>query len=155
MNDFTEAIKDLAQAKLLCPDQDDCQRLHDQYKVDKELAQRIATVMENAESLAGKEYIDFLLNALQGKIPQALSEVAAGKPTIADAKKAPRYCQHAVKPEEAKKLGEILKGQADLVLYFNVHDGMRTLVQSLEYNSECLDLLMELIIDNEQLTDDF
>lgn len=84
--------------------------------------------MENAEGLAGKEYIDFLLNAVQGKIPQSLSEVSAGKPNQADAKKAPRYCQHAIKPEEAKKLGEILKGQADLVLYFNAKDGMRSLV---------------------------
>ena len=111
--------------------------------------------MENAEGLAGKDYIDFLLNAVQGKIPQTLSEVAAGKPSLADQKKVPRYCQHAIKAEEAKKLGEILKKEADLVLYFNAHDGMRTLVQSLEFNSECLGLLSELIIDNEQLTDDF
>lgn len=56
-------------AKILCPDQDDCQRLIDQYKQDKEHAKRIELVMSNAEGLAGKDYIDFLLSAVQGKIP--------------------------------------------------------------------------------------
>lgn len=35
-------------AKILCPDQDDCQRLIDQYKQDKEHAKRIELVMSNA-----------------------------------------------------------------------------------------------------------
>ena len=91
-------------AKILLPDQQDCQRLIDQYKEDKEHHRRIELVMANAEGLDGREYVDFLLNAVQGKIPQTLSEVAAGKPNAADSKKAPRYCQHAIKPEEAKKL---------------------------------------------------
>jgi len=42
-----------------------------------------------------------------------------------------------------------------LVLYFNAKDGFRTLVQSLEHNMECLSLLHSLIIDNDQLRDDF
>ena len=122
-------------AKVLCPDQEDCQRLIDQYKKDKAQAKRIEQIMENAQELDGKDYIDHLLNAVQGKIPQSLSEVAAGEPTIADKKKAPRYCQHAIKPEEAKKLKEVLKKEdQELVLYFNVKDGFRTLVHSLEYN---------------------
>lgn len=64
MSDFDEAIKDLCMAKVLLPDQADCQRLIDTYKADKEHAKRIATVMENAQDLAGREYIDFLLNAV-------------------------------------------------------------------------------------------
>ena len=112
--------------------------------------------METADGLAGKDYIDFLLNAVQGKIPQSLSDVAAGKPNAADKNKVPRYCQHAIKPEEAQKLKEILKKEdQDLVLYFNAKDGFRTLVASLEFNTECLDLLADLIIDNEQLANDF
>ena len=112
--------------------------------------------MENAQDLAGREYIDFLLNAVQGRIPQTLSEVAAGQPTKADSGKVPRYCQHAIKPEEAKKLGEILKPEEqELVLYFNAKNGFLTLVQSLEYNMECLELLHRLIVDNDQLRDDF
>jgi len=35
-------------AKLLFPDQEDCQRLIDTYKADKEHAKRIALVMENS-----------------------------------------------------------------------------------------------------------
>ena len=68
----------------------------------------------------------------------------------------PRYCQHAIKPEEATKLKGILRrDEEELVLYFNAKDGFRTLVHSLEYNTECLDLLVDLIVDNEQLSDDF
>ena len=112
--------------------------------------------MQSADDMEGREYVDFLLNAVQGKIPQTLSDVAAGKPTAADSKKVPRYCQHAIKPEEAKKLKEALKkDDQELVLYFNAKDGFRTLVQSLEYNTECLDLIADLIIDNNQLSDDF
>lgn len=68
----------------------------------------------------------------------------------------PRFCQHAIKPEEAQKLKEILKkDEEELVLYFNAKDGFRTLVHSLEYNMECLDILRELIMDNDHLRDDF
>ena len=156
LNDFDEAIKDLAMAKVLLPDQVDCQRLIDQYKQDREHAKRIALVMENAQELAGREYIDFLLNAVQGKIPQTLSEAASGQPKKADQGKVPRYCQHAIKPEEATKLKSILrKDEEELVLYFNAKDGFRTLVHSLEHNTECLDLLVDLVVDNEQLSDDF
>ena len=56
-------------AKVLCPDQEDCQRLIDQYKKDKAQAKRIEQIMENAKDLDGKDYIDHLLNAVQGKIP--------------------------------------------------------------------------------------
>lgn len=35
------------------------------------------------------------------------------------------------------------------MLYFNAKDGFMTLVQSLEYNLECLDLLKDLILDND------
>ena len=42
-----------------------------------------------------------------------------------------------------------------MVLYFNAKDGFRTLVHSLEHNTECLDLLADLIIDNSELSDDF
>jgi len=56
-------------AKILYPDQEDCQRLLDQYQEDKKLNARIALVMSNAEGLEGKDFIDFLLNAVQGKIP--------------------------------------------------------------------------------------
>ncbi len=69
MQDFDEAIKDLAMAKVLLPDQQDCQNLIDTYKQDKIHAQRIALVMENAGELAGREYIDVILKAVQGKIP--------------------------------------------------------------------------------------
>jgi len=156
MNDFDEAIKDLCMAKVLMPDQHDCQRLIDTYKADKEHANRIAAVMERAQELTGKDYIDRLLNAVQGKIPQTVNEVNTGQPKKADIGKVPRFCEHAIKPEEAKKLAEILKPEdEELVLYFNAKDGFRTLVQSLEHNMSCLKLLHALIVDNDQLRDDF
>jgi len=68
----------------------------------------------------------------------------------------PRYCQHEIKADQAAKLKSILrKEDEDLVLYFNAKDGFRTLVHSLEHNLECLDILVDLVIDNDQLKDDF
>lgn len=112
--------------------------------------------MANAADLEGKDYVDHLLSAVQGKIPQTFADASAGKPNRADQGKAPRYCQHEISPEEATKLKGILrKEENDLVLYFNAKDGFRTLVHSLEYNTECLELLYDLIVDNDELRDDF
>jgi len=62
-------------------------------------------------------------------MPQTVKEVSAGKPSLADQRKAPRWCTHEIKSEEATKLKEILKKEdMDLVLYFNAKDGFRTLV---------------------------
>jgi len=64
MLDFDDAIKDLCMAKLLLPDQLDCQKLIDTYKEDKAHAKRIALVMENSQNLAGRDYVEHLLNAV-------------------------------------------------------------------------------------------
>lgn len=69
---------------------------------DWEHEKRIIKIMENADSLKGKEFIDFLLNFLQGKMGEADSEEKKGP-------KLPKYCKLELSEENAKKLREVLK----------------------------------------------
>jgi len=55
-----------------------------------------------------------------------------------------------LKPEEAKKLLQILKGDVDLLLYFTRKDGFKVLVDSLEFNHEALHLFQELVSPDEK-----
>ena len=96
--------------------------------------------MQNADSLRGKEYIDFLLRFLQGE---------------ESAKKKPKLCQHELTSEEATKLLKTLKEDNDLLLYFTRKDGFKILVDSLEFNHECLILIQELVSTNEKQVEFF
>ena len=67
MKDFEFALKDLDEAMKLCPAEKDPQRLKDLYLEDQELDKRINDIMSNADSLKGKEFIDFIIWYLQGQ----------------------------------------------------------------------------------------
>jgi DNA-binding transcriptional MerR regulator len=67
MKDFEFALKDLDEAMKLCPAEKDPQRLRDLYLEDQELDKRINDIMSNADSLKGKEFIDFIIGYLQGE----------------------------------------------------------------------------------------
>ena len=67
MKDFEFAIKDLDEAMKLCPGEKDPTRLKNLYLEDQELDKRINEIMSNADSLKGKEFIDFILEYLQGQ----------------------------------------------------------------------------------------
>ena len=99
LKDFEYALKDLNEAEILFPEEKDPGRLRQQYKDDEELDKRINSIMENSESLSGKEYIDFLLEYLQGKTHQ---DEIVKKPRM------PKFCKREVKPEEIKKLSEVI-----------------------------------------------
>lgn len=64
MKDFEYAIQDLDEAQKLLPEEKDPKRLKTLYLEDQDLENRINKIMENAEALKGKEYIDFLLSYL-------------------------------------------------------------------------------------------
>jgi len=106
--------------------------------------------MENAEALKGKEYIDFLLQYLQGKDSQ---------PEDGEKKKVagrqPEFCKNELKKDEASKLKGILVADADLVLYFNAKDGFKVLVDSLAFGIEALPILSELLPNDDKLREDF
>ena len=67
MKEFEFALKDLDEAMKLCPAEKDPQRLRDLYLEDQELDKRINDIMSNADSLKGKEFIDFIIGYLQGE----------------------------------------------------------------------------------------
>lgn len=98
---------------------------------DIEVEKTIKAVMSNAELLKGKEYIDFLLDFLQGK-----------KETHPAAQK--KYCYHELTEEEAGKLKSNLTDK-DMVHYFNIKDGFKTLVDSLEFNTRALFIIQSLL----------
>lgn len=66
MCDFDEAIKDCDNAAALMPKETDPAKLKKQYEEDKLHNEHIAKIMSNAESLKGKDFIDFLLKYLMG-----------------------------------------------------------------------------------------
>jgi len=102
--------------------------------------------MANAESLKGKDYIDFLLDFLTGR---------THKPELKPGVRVPKFCANELKAEEAKKLLEILKTSEELLFYFNAKDGFKTLVDSLNHGFEALKLLDTLLINNNKIREDF
>lgn len=85
--------------------------------------------MENSELLKGKEYIDFILDFLQGKKDE--------HPPVKDPKALEKqWCYHELTAEEATKLRDILVADKDMAFYyFNVMGGMKVLVDSLRFNT--------------------
>lgn len=51
-------------------------------------------------------------------------------------KKLPTYCKNDLSPENALKLRELFKTEKtdDMILYFNAKNGLKVLVDSLEFN---------------------
>ena len=67
MKDYELALKDLEEAKKLYPEDKDVEKIHKLTLEDIELEKRIRNIMGNSELLKGKEYLDFILDFLQGK----------------------------------------------------------------------------------------
>jgi len=65
--DYELAMKDLEEGKKLYPEDKDVEKLTHLTLEDIELEKRIRNIMGNSELLKGKEYIDFILDFLQGK----------------------------------------------------------------------------------------
>jgi tetratricopeptide (TPR) repeat protein len=126
--DFELALKDLEEAGKLYPEDKDVEKLRKLTLEDIELEKRVRNIMSNSELLKGKEYIDFLLDFLQGKkddSPPAKQE---------SHKLDKRICVHELTEEHYQKLRETLHSDKDIVYYFNVRDGFKVLVDSLFFN---------------------
>lgn len=65
--DYDLALKDLQEAKKLYPEDKDVDKLMTLTLEDIELEKRVRNIMSNSELLKGKEYLDFILDFLQGK----------------------------------------------------------------------------------------
>lgn len=114
---------------------------------DIELEKRIKNIMGNSELLKGKDYLDFILEFLQGKKDEA---IPAQNPK--DEKK---WCFHELISEEATKLRDTLLSDKDIVFYFNIKDGMKTLIGSLQYNTNALEIIQKLLEGDVKLQEEF
>ena len=97
--------------------------------------EKISKIMANADSLKGKEYIDYLLAFLKGK-----KDETAPEQDVKTKKKRTQVCFHTFDEEACKKLTEVLKSE-DMVYYFNVNEGCKVLVDSLYMSTDALPLL--------------
>jgi len=104
--------------------------------------------MANAESLKGKEYIDFLLKFLKSKQQEEGKEEEKGR------KKREQVCFQELTKEECQKLSDTLEAE-DMIYYFNVNDGCKVLVDSLYISTTGLKLIQDLLEKNVKLRDDF
>lgn len=146
--DFQLAMNDFEEAGTLIPGETDPAKWQALTVKDKEHAEKLKTIMENADSLAGKEYIDYLLLFLKGK-----KDV---DPLKKDAKnkKRQQICFHEITQEQKDKLAKILE-DSDMVYYFNVQEGCAMLVDSLYESTIALGLIQSVLEKNGKLQDDF
>jgi len=107
--------------------------------------------MADAEALKGKEYIDYLLAFLAGKMSKDLKN---SEQEIKNKKKRKQICYHELTAEEAKKLEETLKVE-NMVYYFSVQNGLPMLVDSLYISTAALPLIASVLEKDQKLQTDF
>ena len=91
--------------------------------------------MANAESLKGKDYIDYLLSFLKGS-----KDETAPKQEEKGRKKRVQICFHKFDQEAFKKLSKTLENE-ELIYYLSVNDGFKILVDSLYLSPDALPLI--------------
>lgn len=84
---------------------------------DRVHEEKLASIMANAESLKGKEYIDYLLAFLKGRKEEAPADASKQR------QKRKQICFHDLTQEECTKLAKTLSDE-NMVYYFNVHGGL-------------------------------
>jgi len=151
MKEFELCLADLVEAQKLYPEQEGPKKLHKTYEDDWEHEKRVGRIMADADNLKGKEYVDFLLNFLQGK---HLAEEEEGH--LRKGPRLPKYCKLELNDENATKLRSVLKDQGeDVTLYMNTRDGMKVLCDSLEFNDNGIDILSDVLPLYQKLREDF
>ena len=148
--DFALAKADFEEAKKWQKDQEtDVDKWLSLNEADRLHEEKLKAIMDNADSLAGKEYIDYLLSFLRGKKDDSLQQNAAGTK-----KRRGQICFHEFTKEENAKLKKTLAA-ADMVYYFNVQEGLKVLVDSLYITPQALPLVQELLDKDAKLQDGF
>ena len=148
--DFKLAHEDFLEAKKLQKEgETDVDKWMKLNESDREHEEKIGKIMANADSLKGKEYIDYLLAFLKGK-----KDETAPKQDEKTKKKRTQICFYKFDEEAYTKLSEILKVE-EMVYYFNVNDGCKVLVDSLYISTNALPLLQTILDENKKLQDDF
>eukprot|EP00347_Sterkiella_histriomuscorum_P021645 403333259 len=140
--DYKLALTDLIEAEKLTPGDKDIARFTKLTEEDIEHEQKITNIMSNANLLKGKEYLDFILDFLQGKKDETLP-------------KEKKFCYYDLQQEDADKIKEILLSDQDMIYYFNVKNGFKTLVDSLSFNTNALAIIQPVLDSDVKLQEDF
>ena len=112
---------------------------------------RLTDIMANAESLKGKEYIDYLLAFLAGKMSK---DIKNSEKEMKNKKKRKQLCFHELTVEEAKKLKETLDIE-NMVYYFSIQNGLPMLVDSLYISTNGLPVIASILEADQKLQTDF
>jgi tetratricopeptide (TPR) repeat protein len=141
-HDFDLAKADFEEAKKIEPEgvseADKQLRLNEEERAHQK---RLADIMANAESLKGKEYIDYLLAFLAGKMSK---DIKNSEKEMKNKKKRKQLCFHELTVEEAKKLKETLDVE-NMVYYFSIQNGLPMLVDSLYISTNGLPLITSIL----------
>ena len=155
--DFKEAVTDFTDAKKLVPnskkDLDECDKWIRLTEDDRDHQEKLTRIMANADSLKGKEYIDYLLSFLKGNLDQ--EQINTTPEAGVAQKKRKLVCVNELTVEEQKKLAKVLDDN-DMLYYFQVKGGLKVLCDSLYLNLNALDMLSKLLTaENLKLQDAF
>ena len=95
--------------------------------------------------MKGKEFVDFLLDFLTKEVDTGVKRIL------------PKLCKNELTPENAIKLRQVFSNENkdELALYFNAKNGMKVLVESLQFNLEALPILNDLLADKVKLQEEF
>jgi hypothetical protein len=156
MKEFELCLADLTEAEKLYPEQEAVQKLRKTYTDDWEHEKRVCRIMADADVLKGKEFVDFLLNFLQGKMSDEKEDEEPKEEPKKRGPQLPKWCKLELNDENATKLRAVLKEQGeDVTLYMNTRDGMKVLVDSLEFNDNGIDILSDVLPLYQKLREDF
>jgi len=98
--------------------------------------------MSNADTLKGKEYIDYLLKFLSGKLDNKVD--TQNEMETKNAKKRKQVCFHELTEEDAEKLVATLKDK-NILYYFNISSGLKILVDSLYISTRALPIIFNAL----------
>lgn len=147
--DFDLAKQDFEEAKKIEQEGGtDCEKWLKLNEEDREHHKKINNIMCNADSLKGKEYIDYLIDFLTGKKDK--KDLAPTEQEKKNSKKRKQICVHEISIEESMKLSETLQND-DMVYYFSVKEGLKVLVDSLYISTNALDLIQKVLEKHQKL----
>ena len=138
--DFKLAIEDFKEAEKLQKDgETDAVKWIKLTEEDQLHHTKICEIMANADSLKGKEYLDYLISFLKGDKDEVKPE--QDKKTV---KKRKQVCFHELSADECAKLTKTLEAE-NMVYYFSVNNGFNLLVDSLYFSTVGLTLVENLL----------
>jgi len=120
---------------------------------DIEHFKKIDSIMADAEKLAGKEFIDYILEFLKGKKDEELPELTDEQVRYNRKINRKQIVYHPLGADELKKLTKILADD-NMIYYFSVNEGFKVLIDSLYFGTGALDLIETTLEKQKKLQED-